>query len=95
MAPMKGSNNPARLDGLVVAITGANSGIGRETALDLSKRGARIIMLCRDLEKAHLVAKEIINETGNPINVRKLDLASLKSVRECAERMLAKEEKVK
>lgn len=42
-----------RLDGKVVVITGANTGIGRETALDLAKRGGRIYLACRDLAKGN------------------------------------------
>ena len=41
-----------KLIGKTVVITGANTGIGYETALDLAKRGAKIIMACRDLTKA-------------------------------------------
>jgi len=95
MAPMKGSENKTRLDGKLVVITGANAGIGKETALDLSKRGARVLMLCRDLEKANKVAKDIGQATQGEVQVEKLDLASLKSVRECAAKLLEREEKVK
>ena len=38
---------------------GANTGIGKAVAMDLAKRGARIIMLCRDINKAETAAKEI------------------------------------
>ena len=77
----------ARLDGKTVVITGANTGIGKETALDLSWRGAKIVMLCRNIEKAETAAEEIRKETAGEVVVHKLDLASLKSVRECAEQL--------
>lgn len=94
MAPMKGSENKAKLDGKVVVITGANTGIGKETAKDISKRGARVIVLCRNIDKANAAAEEISKETGNAVEVEKLDLSSLKSVRECAQKILDKEEKI-
>ena len=38
--------------GKTAIITGSNSGIGKETALDFAKRGARVILACRDEKKA-------------------------------------------
>ena len=38
---------------------GGNAGIGKVTALELARRGARVIMLCRDMKKAETVAQEI------------------------------------
>ena len=76
----------AKLEGKTVLVTGANTGIGKETALDLAKRGARVIMACRNLHKAEKALKEIVQKSGNKnIVAKRLDLASLKSVREFAE----------
>lgn len=48
-------NSRAKMDGKTVLITGANGGIGRETAKDIAKRGARIILACRNLNAANEV----------------------------------------
>jgi len=77
----------ARLDGKTVVITGANTGIGKETALDLSRRGAKIVMLCRNVEKAEVAATEIRKATEGEVVVHKMDLSSLASVREAAEQL--------
>ena len=85
----------ARLDGKTVIITGANTGIGKETALDLAKRGARVILACRDLDKANTAANEIREASGNSgILVKKLDLASKNSIREFAEGIVKSEPKL-
>ena len=49
-----------------------------------------MIILCRDVEKGKAAASDINKETGNPVDVEKLDLASLKAVRECANTLLQK-----
>jgi glutamyl-tRNA reductase len=48
-----------RMDDKTVLITGSNTGIGKETVLDLCRRGARVAMLCRNVEKAQEAATEI------------------------------------
>uniref|UniRef100_A0A1B0BJB4 Retinol dehydrogenase 14 n=1 Tax=Glossina palpalis gambiensis TaxID=67801 RepID=A0A1B0BJB4_9MUSC len=87
--------NEIKMEGKTVIITGANSGIGKETARDLAKRGAKIIMACRNLETANAVRDEIIKESGNDnVVVRKLDLGSQKSIREFAAEILRNEQKI-
>ncbi len=77
-----------RLDGKVSIITGSNTGIGFETALDFAKRGARVIMACRDMKKAEKAAQQIIQLTGNKnVECEHLDLADLDSVRDFAAKM--------
>ena len=83
-----------RLDGKTVIISGCNTGIGKETVRDLSKRGAKVIMACRNLEFANKAASEIQQETRSDIRVVKLDLASLKSVRQCAKEILEEEDRI-
>lgn len=41
-----------KLNGKVAIITGANTGIGKETAIDLASRGARVILACRNVDRA-------------------------------------------
>lgn len=78
---------PNRVDGRVVIITGANTGIGKETALELAKRGAHVYMACRDLERCEAARAEIVLESKNKyVYCRECDLASFESVRKFAER---------
>uniref|UniRef100_A0A1A8S933 Retinol dehydrogenase 12, like n=1 Tax=Nothobranchius rachovii TaxID=451742 RepID=A0A1A8S933_9TELE len=79
-------SSDVRLDGKTAVITGANTGIGKETAIDLAKRGAKVIVACRDMEKAQVAVKEIIEISGNDnVACMKLDLSNSKSIREFAE----------
>lgn len=47
--------NPVRAENKVVIVTGANTGIGKETVRELANRGATIYMACRDMEKCEEV----------------------------------------
>ncbi|XP_054944521.1 retinol dehydrogenase 11 isoform X2 [Physeter macrocephalus] len=81
-----------QLPGKVAVVTGANTGIGKETAKELAQRGARVYLACRDVQKGELVAREIQIMTGNQqVLVRKLDLADTKSIRAFAKGFLAEE----
>ncbi|XP_060938611.1 retinol dehydrogenase 12 isoform X1 [Limanda limanda] len=81
--------SPARLDGKTALITGANTGIGRETARDLVMRGARVIMACRDVEKGEEAAASIRAACPDgDVEVRELDLADTCSIRAFAQEFL-------
>ncbi|XP_022107016.1 uncharacterized protein LOC110988085 [Acanthaster planci] len=73
----------AQLSGKTVIVTGANTGIGKATALDLARRHARVILACRDIQKATKGAEDIRRSTrSEQLVVKHLDLASLISIRE-------------
>ena len=78
--------------GRTAVITGANTGLGFETARVLAARGAQVVLACRDLGQAKEAAVRIISGSPAPAGVVpadlhavRLDLASLASVREAAE----------
>ena len=74
------------MDGKTVVITGCNTGIGKITALDMAKRGAKVIMLCRDLGRAEPAAADIRSQVpGADIVVQRMDLASLDSIKDCVD----------
>ena len=80
------TDNIPDLSGKVTIITGANSGIGFETAKALVEKNATVVMACRNLEKAEAAAQEIRQEVSNAgLEIIQLDLADLASVRNFAE----------
>ncbi|MFD5578392.1 SDR family NAD(P)-dependent oxidoreductase [Streptomyces pseudogriseolus] len=66
--------------GRVAIVTGANTGLGFETARMLAERGARVVLAVRDVEKGKQAAARIHGDVG----VQALDLASLDSIRAAA-----------
>jgi NAD(P)-dependent dehydrogenase (short-subunit alcohol dehydrogenase family) len=79
----------------MAVVTGANGGLGLETARALAGAGARVVMAARNQEKA-AAAKASIRR-GSPeaaLEIVELDLGSLASVREAAERILASDERI-
>ncbi|KAH0955575.1 hypothetical protein HN011_012108 [Eciton burchellii] len=73
--------NDDRITDKIVIITGASSGIGKEIALELARRGGRIILAVRDTVAGEKVAQQIRNVSGKDAKVKAIDLSSLKSVR--------------
>ena len=77
------------LEGRTFLVTGANSGIGRETVLELAGQGARVFMASRSERKTRPVMDEIVLQTGNrALEFLSLDLGDLASVRACASEFL-------
>ncbi len=73
-----------------VLITGANDGIGRATAERLARKGAHLVLACRNETKAQRTADYLVQATGNErIDTIPLDLADLGSVRAASELFLA------
>lgn len=78
------------LDGRTFLITGANTGIGKETARALAGRGARLYLACRSEAVGQRAIAEIGDQTGNrSLELLSVDLGDLDSVRACAETFLA------
>ncbi|XP_045530119.1 retinol dehydrogenase 13-like [Pieris brassicae] len=88
-----------KLIGKTAIITGCNTGIGKEAAKDFYKRGARVIMACRNLDKAEEAKKDIeeackdFKETGKLI-VQQCDLSSLQSVRDFSQKVIESEPQI-
>ncbi len=78
------------LSGRTAIVTGANSGIGLETAAGLAARGATVIMACRNLAKAEKAADSLrTRQLPGEIRLMQLDVANLSSVRAFAEEFSA------
>ncbi|KAA0704166.1 Dehydrogenase/reductase SDR family member 13 [Triplophysa tibetana] len=85
----------ADVTGKTAIITGGNTGIGKATAMDLAGRGMRVILACRNQQKAEAAINDIKKATcSNDIVYMELDLGSLKSVRSFAETFLKTESKL-
>src|SRR5688500_780326 len=79
-----------RLDGTRSVVTGANSGIGFHTALELARKGAEVVLAVRDAARGDDARARIAAEVpGAAVRVEALDLASLASVRAFGERAIA------
>ncbi len=81
------------LQGKRILVTGISAGLGIETARSLAAHGADIVGAARDLKKAEAATAEVRRDAaagGGTFELLALDLANLKSVRECADELLAK-----
>src|SRR5579871_4209218 len=89
---MKGQvMSPASMSGKTCIVTGANTGIGKETALGLAQMGARVIMVCRNAEKGNAAREEIRRQFGSSqVDLLIADMSSQASVRALAEQIQRK-----
>ena len=72
--------------GKIAIVTGANSGIGREIARELARKGARVILACRDGDKAQEAMANIASgPEAADLDYLHLDLGNLASIRDAAE----------
>ncbi|KAG2482771.1 hypothetical protein HYH03_018311 [Edaphochlamys debaryana] len=79
----------ASVAGKHILITGGNTGIGYETALDLAQKGMNVTMACRDNDKAQAAVQRIKSAVPSArVDTVHLDLSDLDSVRDCAQRVL-------
>ena len=70
------------LSGKTIVVTGGNSGIGYEAALEFARKRAKVVLACRDLGKARTAAAKIsASSPGADVEVMALDLSDLSSVR--------------
>src|ERR1700675_4188152 len=83
------------LKGKRILVTGVSAGLGVETAHSLAAHGAQVVGAARDLNKAKAATEQVRKDAatnGGSFELVELDLANLKSVRACADRLLAKGE---
>jgi retinol dehydrogenase-14 len=74
-----------QMAGKVVLITGASGGMGKVTAVALARKGARVVMLCRDATRGAAAVEDVKRESGNAqVELLVGDLASQHSTREAA-----------
>jgi NAD(P)-dependent dehydrogenase (short-subunit alcohol dehydrogenase family) len=81
---------PGALEGRVVAVTGANSGLGKATVLGAARLGAEVRMLCRSTDKGQAARAEILDEVpGAVLHVDACDVSDLGALRDLGARLRA------
>lgn len=81
------------MDNKICMVTGANSGMGKITVLELAKAGATVIMVCRDQKRGNDALSDILMESkSKKVELMLCDFASQKSIRNFAEEFKKKYE---
>jgi len=74
------------MQGKICMVTGANSGIGKATALELAQMGATVVMVCRDRARGEEARSEITTKSrNNAVDLLQADLSSQQSIRQLVE----------
>jgi len=74
------------MQGKICMVTGANSGIGKATALALAQMGATVVMVCRDRARGEEARSEITTKSkNNAVDLLQADLSSQQSIRQLVE----------
>jgi retinol dehydrogenase 14 len=83
------------MNGKVCMVTGGNSGIGKVVATELARKGASVIIVCRNIVKGEAAKNEIVSETGNQsVKLMIADFSSLSDIRKLAEDFKKKHDKL-
>src|SRR5579863_10230394 len=78
----------ANMSGKICVVTGANSGIGKETVLGLAQMGAHVVMVCRNADKGKAALEEIRAASGSSkVDLLVADMSSQASVRNLAKQI--------
>ncbi len=88
-------SNMPDMSGMTTIVTGANSGIGYDTAKAFAQKGAKTILACRSMDKANAALSDLKREVPNAqAEVMQLDLSSLTSVRQFVDSFKASNDKL-
>lgn len=84
----------ARMDGRVCIVTGANSGVGLETSLQLANHGAHLVMVCRSQMRGEQAKAKIEAVAEGPVDLILADLSLMAEVRRLARTLLDRYPKI-
>jgi len=90
-APSWSTDQIPDMSGKVVLITGANAGLGKETARVLLEKNAKVYVAARNADKAQQTLQELKEQTGREAHLLMLDLANLGKIKVAAEEFMSKE----
>ena len=92
---MTGTKTNQSIAGKIAMVTGANSGIGKITALELAKMGAAVTMVCRSRDKGEAALREIRDSIGgDSLDLMIADLSSQEEIRTLAEEFQKKHDRL-